>query len=756
MTVEIQGSRRGFVVAVIVTAMFVAAGFWAMRRTMPGLSVERGGLLPGGAAQPLVWKPLGEPGSGGAMTAFAFHPRKPERLFVAGDMLGIGVSGDDGKTYGGGIGLPSFEIGDFSFDPAQADTVWVGTMSGPAVSYDNGETWAIRRNGFPPTGTAMYSAPVEKVLFVDPAKNPNHLLAFGGSSRRWQSPGEPAWGAIWESGNSGESWTRLVTLGANGATTGKGINIVSASQSADGAVLYAGLDGAGVWRSGDRGKTWAKVAAGLPHDNIERVVADPRNPRTVYAVFGNAKPVASGAPWIPGGVFKSVNTGTTWRGINNGLDLHTDTNPNFTARFKAFCVSPANPDILFVADSAWNKNAVYRSGNGGESWQLSTNGANVQKAYPAGVGGSVLAAHPTDPDTAILVGSESILRTNDGGKTWTDAGSTPGKIPGSWRGRGYSGLVSIGFRFHPNKPGQAVLLGMDAGKLWQSDDGLQSWTFHGDTRNGAGPWGGGDDATFAGDCIYVTAGQFGEFMGILRSQDGGKTWDTLSGESHGLPAMHKNPAQAAGIYAPTDAPGTVFAVIGGVLYHSKDFGDHWRIAANAPAKLSWLAGDPANPSWFYASGEDGVFSSTDGGKSFAPVGTNGPHPSRRLHVDTKGRLYATSWRTDAANAGLWRWGGRAWTRLQSDPFIMGIVSDPRNPSRLLYCTTDDPYHDDSGSTGVYASQDDGKTWTSANAGLPIDRGVALAWEPFPPYRIVFGTTGRGYFVTQWPDTTGRK
>ncbi len=410
--------------------MFIVAAFYALRQPATVASGSFG-ITPANAAPsaPLSWRPLGEPGSGGAMTAFAIHPRQPSRLFVAGDMLGIGVSNDNGKTYGGGLGLSSFEIADFTFHPTNTETVWAGTMSGPVVSLDGGNTWKSRRGGFPETNGGAYSAPIAKILFVDPAKNPSHLLAFGGSSRRWQSPGEPAWGAIWESTNSGESWKRLTVLGASGVTSGKGVNILPASQSSDGATLYAGLDGAGVWRSGDVGKTWTK-ATGFLHDNVERVIADPKNPRTVYAVFGNAY-VRDGEPCLPGGVYKSLDGGTTWRGIVKGLGLHTNINPNFTARFKAFCVSPANTNVLFVSDWSWDKSVIYRSSDGGESWQLSTTGAGITKAYPAGVGGSFFAAHPTNPDCAVMINSETILRTDDGGKTWSDAGNTPGKTPGS-------------------------------------------------------------------------------------------------------------------------------------------------------------------------------------------------------------------------------------------------------------------------------------------------------------------------------------
>ena len=746
MTLEIKGSPKSFAMSVLVAAVLCSAVGWATTTRRP-VSAQSAPDAASPASAPLVWQPLNEPGSGGAMTAFALDPRAPKRLFVAGDMLGIGVSENGGESYGGGVGLPSFEIADFTFHLTDASIVWAGTMSGPAVSRDKGKTWQIKRGGFPAVN-GFYTAPVEKILFVEGAKNTKHLLAFGGSSRRWNSPGDPAWGAIWESVDGGETWVRLVTLNESGATTGKGRSIVSATQSADGKTLLVGLDGAGVFRSVDLGKTWTPSAIGLPHPNIERVVCDPKSASIVYAALDNAAPAKSGEPFLPGGIYKSNDTGKTWQSINTGIDLHTNPDPNFTARFKAFAVSPANPQVLWAADSAWNKNAIYTSTDGGGSWTLSTTGANLAKAYPAGVGGSVFAAHPTDPKVAYSVGSENIIRTTDGGKTWTDAGNNPGKMPGSWRGRGYSGLCSIGFAFHPTKPGVAALTAMDAGKLWLSSDNLTSWTYHGNPPGGnSSPWGGGNDAALRGDEIYATTGQFGGFKGILRSRNAGKTWDVLAGAKHGLPEIDAANATGAGIYAPANG-NAVVVVLGGKLYASGDSGETWT-QPNAQADLDRIAGDPTNPARFYVSGKTGVFVSSDGGKTLAPVGTNAPCPAARLHCDKNGRLYAASWRTDSANAGLWRWDNKTWTRLKDDAFVAGVASDPQNPRRLILTTSDDPYHDESGSTGVWVSADDGATWQAANNGLPIDRGLCVAWEPVAPHRIVFGSMGRGYFVTQW-------
>lgn len=46
----------------------------------------------------LHWLPLGEPGCGGDITAVRVNPYNSSQVFMAGDMLGVGVSLDGGKV----------------------------------------------------------------------------------------------------------------------------------------------------------------------------------------------------------------------------------------------------------------------------------------------------------------------------------------------------------------------------------------------------------------------------------------------------------------------------------------------------------------------------------------------------------------------------------------------------------------------------------------------------------------------------------
>ena len=53
----------------------------------------------GGQTASLDWKPLYEPGSGGWMTGMRISPHDSKRILLSGDMLGVGLSTDGGRSW---------------------------------------------------------------------------------------------------------------------------------------------------------------------------------------------------------------------------------------------------------------------------------------------------------------------------------------------------------------------------------------------------------------------------------------------------------------------------------------------------------------------------------------------------------------------------------------------------------------------------------------------------------------------------------
>ncbi|MDZ7372131.1 MAG: hypothetical protein ONB12_13300, partial [candidate division KSB1 bacterium] len=318
------------------------------------------------------WKPLLEPGSGGRIVSLIVSPHDSNRILVGGDMLGVGLSLDRGDSWGETFGFDSWEMADFTWHPQNPNEVWVGSMSGPYKSTDGGRNWVSKRRGMGAFDGGMYSAPVQKILF-DP-NNPQRLIAVGGSHRRWESPGTPKWGVVWESTDGGETWRQIANLRSR--------NILAAGFAAGSSdSLYAAVDGLGVFVSRDGGRTWQEANAGLPTTNINWIEPHPLEPATAFVALGNYQP-AGASTFSPGGIYKTTDFGQNWVPKNKGLSQNKSSDTNQTARYEIVVIAKSNPNVMFTGNTAWTDNNPYISKDGGETWKATA--GSVVKCYPAG------------------------------------------------------------------------------------------------------------------------------------------------------------------------------------------------------------------------------------------------------------------------------------------------------------------------------------------------------------------------------------
>ncbi|MEO0532015.1 MAG: hypothetical protein AAF266_15790 [Planctomycetota bacterium] len=697
-------------------------------------------LFFGASATAATWQPLGEPGNGGQITGIAVSPHDPLRVVASGDMLGVAFSTDGGESWQETFGFKSWEMGAVTFHPTDPDIVWAGSMNGPYVSTDGGVNWQQRRDGFPAEAAFAFSAPVESITF-DP-NNTSRLIAVGGSRRRWPTSDQSEWGAVWESLDAGDSWTRLSTLTAAGSSLGDapdGINITSLAFAAGSSTdLFATVDEQGFYRSEDGGLSWAKSNTGLPHPNINRVVSHPTVPGELYTTL-DSFPVSE-TERLPGGVFKSLDGGLNWTAANNGLGQQVGSNLNNTSRYRDIQIAPTNPATLYTADYRFgSQHAVARTDDAGSNWDslLTGAGVGVNKFDPAGVGLRVLAVDPNNEDRLFGGGSAFIVRTEDGGQTWEDLTSDQTTADG-FRGSGFNGWVSTAVEFNPLDPSHVIVQGFDAARVLQTRDGGRGWSLVATDEVPGGNFGGGRDVVFAGQTIYATLGQSNAFEGVALSTDAGVTWEILSG--NGLPEVN-DPGVPNGVYASPNDPSTVYAAVGDSLLVSTADGP-WTPALTT-STVGYLDGDPRNPDTFYVSAADGVYR-TDDGVDFQPLG--GPGKPGRLEVDSLGRvLLASHDFTGAPGNGVWRYDGTTWEQLFDDQYAVDVTVDPNNPLRIAVTTSDPPFRDESRGSGVYFSDDGGQEWRSLNDGLPMLRGRAISFNPANPNELVVGTTGRGFY-----------
>jgi photosystem II stability/assembly factor-like uncharacterized protein len=265
--------------------------------------------------------------------------------------------------------------------------------------------------------------------------------------------------------------------------------------------------------------------------------------------------------------------------------------------------------LTVLGQRAWagTTAGLWRSLDGGATWSPADTGLSVRHVR-------ALAVQPGQPDT-LLVGTEpaAVFVSHDGGETWAEASDVARlRDEGGW---------SL-----PYSPAAGCIRGF------------------------ALPAGYGEGA-LAGDCIYAAA----EVGGVLRSADGGVTWQLLGGGVH--PDAHALARHAAD-------PDLVYAATGGGRYRSRDGGQRWELIGDGYTRAVWL--DPDRPETVltgparYMGAMGRVERSGDGGDTWSLASDGFEVPmsgmvetfvgagSHVLALTSEGGLYT-------AKRGIWMW-----------------------------------------------------------------------------------------------------
>jgi photosystem II stability/assembly factor-like uncharacterized protein len=236
-------------------------------------------------------------------------------------------------------------------------------------------------------------------------------------------------GGVWKSVNAGTTWKPVFTDKATSsigdiAIFQKDPKIVWVG-TGEGCVRNSASWGDGIYKSTDGGDTFTSMGLNDSH-HIARVVTHPADPNIVYVA-------AQGHLWgynRERGVFKTMDGGKTWRRLAGGLptDDHTGAGD--------LMMDPANPQVLYANmwerirkpytfESGGPNGGLYKTTNGGESW------TKLGGGLPAGTVGKIgLTLHRKNSRilTAIVEAPRSadektpgpgIYRSEDAGATWT-------------------------------------------------------------------------------------------------------------------------------------------------------------------------------------------------------------------------------------------------------------------------------------------------------------------------------------------------
>ncbi len=186
--------------------------------------------------------------------------------------------------------------------------------------------------------------------------------------------------------------------------------------------VYAGVEDAALFRSIDGGQTWQELPGLRGHESgrfwqpgaggmcLHTILLDPSHPERIFIAISAA------------GVFRSDDTGKTWRPMNRGLKSPyelPDPNAEVGHCVHRIARHRSRPDVLFM-QKHWD---VMRSDDAGESWQEVSGNLPTDFGFPIDV-------HAHEPDTIYVVpiksdsehyppdGKLRVYRSRTGGNEW--------------------------------------------------------------------------------------------------------------------------------------------------------------------------------------------------------------------------------------------------------------------------------------------------------------------------------------------------
>ena len=235
--------------------------------------------------------------------------------------------------------------------------------------------------------------------------------------------------------------------------------------------LYAGVEPSALFVSHDRGGTWELVRGLYDHPHRPRwepggggqclhtILPDPKHPERMLIAMST------------GGVYRTEDGGAHWQPRNVGIraEFRPEKYPEFGQCVHKVVRHPARPDTMFLQNH-WG---LYRTDDGGDNWRDVANGVPSDFGF-------CMAIHPHDPDVVYIVPLESdsyrctpegkmrVYRTRNGGKSWEPlTNGLPQK-------NAHETVLRDALTVDALNPA-GVYFGTRSGKLYASADGGTAW-----------------------------------------------------------------------------------------------------------------------------------------------------------------------------------------------------------------------------------------------------------------------------------------
>jgi photosystem II stability/assembly factor-like uncharacterized protein len=572
---------------------------------------------------------------------------------------GVYRSPDGGKTWMH-MGLDeSRHISRVIVHPANPDIVYVAAVGnafapheqrGVFKTTDGGETW-------------------EKVLYIDDEtgasdlemdpSNPNILYAGMWTFMRqpWTMKSGSEKGGLHKSVDGGRTWTKL-TEGLPVLMGRIGVKVAPSRPQI--VYMIAESKEATLYRSEDRGETWTKVYK--ERDIVSRgfyfaeMRVDPQNENRVYAISGGLKVSIDGGRSFEsiGGKLHSDHH-TLWIDpsnpavLVNGNDGGIGISRDYGKLWEYVRNIPLGQYYQIDADSEVPFYMVYGGLQDNGSWGLparSRNRFGISNGELISIGGGdgfYAAVHREEPNR--------ILGDMQGGNiyrfdTRTGQSERISPYPGQLGGAAASEQA---YRFDWNAPiflsphdpdtvyfgGNVLFRSTDFGTSWDvvspdltTDDAEKQASSGGPIYP--------DNTTAEYHCVIVSISESPLRPGVLWvgsddtqvqiTQDGGETWENVSGNVEGMPAdaiiSHVEASAATEGRAYVTAERHQLDDFRPYVFKTEDFGETWEnITGNLPSEafVHVFREDSKNPDVLYVGTEIGIYVSITRGESWFPL-----------------------------------------------------------------------------------------------------------------------------------------
>ena len=341
----------------------------------------------------------------------------------------------------------------------------------------------------------------------------------------------------------------------------------------DKSVRYAAVGSGGIFKTVNAGTTWEPIFEDEDSYSIGCITVDPNDSNVIWV--GSGENISGRHAGYGSGVYRSQDGGRNW--VNMGLEA--------SERIGMIRVDPRDSNTVYVAAqgplwSGGGERGLFKTTDGGETWnKILGDGLGNTADDDQYTGVSEIHMDPRNPDVLYAVSWQRLRNVAvlmNGGPGTGIHKSTDGGA--SWQrlseGLPEENMGKTGLAISPIDPDvvyATIELANRKGGFWRSADGGASWEKRNEyLSSGTGPH--YYQELFASPHAFDRVYQMDVHLHV--THDGGETFDRLEHASKHVD--HHAMAFDA------DDPNYLLVGTDGGIYESFDLGDNWRYTANLP------------------------------------------------------------------------------------------------------------------------------------------------------------------------------